>query len=90
MTEPRTSDNPVEPLPALEQVWKVNAALVNRLKLRFLRNGMAVIGRSWFVPLVSDEPTADAYELARAINNLQEQVERASQLDVTLALDPAA
>ncbi len=83
-------DNAASALAAVEDVWRRNAPLVERHRLRYVVGGVSRIGESWFIPLVSDDPAPDAYELARVINNLQEQIERSSSIEVTLALDPAA
>lgn len=85
-----TSPDPLAPLSALKEVWSQNVDLVNRFQLKYRADGMNVIGRSWYVPLTVGIPEPDAYELARAIDALQEQVERRSGMDVSLVLDLAA
>lgn len=81
-----TYPDPLKPVPALERVWKDNAAVVDRLGLRYLLNGLSTIGTSWYVPLRLTKPSLDAYELRKTIDELQRQVETSSGLDVTLAL----
>src|SRR5437868_13605244 len=79
-----------EPMPFVEQAWLERRDLVDRSKLQPSPGG--VFEDSWFVMVHSNAPGANAYELAQALQVLQQLVEEKSGMNVTLMLanDPVS
>jgi len=86
---PATPD-PLVPWPAVQEVWKENADVVNRFQLTPSPGG--VIENSWFVMVHCGIKDPDAYDLVEALRRLERLVEERSGRDVTLMLSnmPAA
>ncbi len=78
---------PQKLLGALESVWKTNDELVKRFGLEVMRTGIEEYYGVWAVPVASGVQQGSSYDLTRALNSLQEQVENVAQVPVTILLD---
>ena len=80
--------DPRAPLEAIRETWAANKDIVARFVLTFDERHMGVIGRSYYASIFVGKSDANPYELSRAIETLQQDVENRSGLDVTLTVEP--
>ena len=76
-------------LRTLAEVWPGDEG-VKRFGLRYVPEEIEQRYGAWLVPVVPDAPAGSAYQLARDLEHLMEQIENRSSLRVTLFLDPFA
>jgi len=84
-----TAETPPALRQALADVWRDRADVVRDFGLNY-DDQSTQIGRTRFVTVHVAREDVSPYELSRAIESLQEDIERQSGLDVTLVPEPLA
>lgn len=77
-------------LVALRNVLREHSASVHQFGLRVLEDKVRPVQTGWAVPVASGVQTGSAYELARALERIQEDAEKQTSLSISLYLDPFA
>jgi len=74
-------------LHALKQIWAQNGTMVP-FGMKFMPEAIEKIMGTWTVPVVCEQGDAPAYELSRALDRIQEELERSSSLPAVIILEP--
>lgn len=82
-----TSRAPEGLIDALDRVWHDHPNLVAQFGLEVIKPEIEQHYGVWSVPVASGVQHGSGYDLTRALNTLQEEVEKIANVPVTMLLD---